>query len=819
LKQPQGWHRPIVDDFMDERRMHRFRDELRITVRTLAKARGFTVAVVATLGVALALETTIVSTVNAYLLRSLPYPGADRLYQVQYAALGESAPDGLEALAWGSLSDVIEYGIAWDLDVFYMTGGDHAERAPGAWVTRDFMEGLNIRPAIGRAFVPDEFERGGPQVALISNALWQTRFGGDPSIVGKQFNAYVSDRPEDPEAFTIVGVMPASFWHLNPYTSILTPLRGAATYPYMVRLRSGVAPSLAERRIAELVLSSGARVPPGWRPLLTSAQNAYTRSVKPLLLAIGAAVTLVLLIACSNVTLLLLLRGIRRDKEIAVRLALGASRGEVARMLVAESTVLCAMGVVLGTALAAILNRLLAPMIEQQLGRRIPGGPSAVAIDLKVSAIVLVVALVIAAIMSLAPILLTRRGELFATLRSARGGGGGRSARGRAMLVTIEVAGSFALLVGCGLMVRTIRSMLSVDLGIQSAHVTEASLALREQSYPTAHARAVFYERVLAEVRRAPGVAVAALSGPSPSVSFEARPIRAESNESAIHRAPVRTVAGEYFRALGIPIIQGRALGDQDREGGPPVVVISESLARRLWPNGAAVGSRVRMVERGALREDTATILRTVVGVVRDVRQTPTDAEIADAYIPLAQAADRYASIVVQSTVSSAEWSAALRRLMKGVDPDVNVDPAIALAQIVDAQLSRPRFLASAFAAFGVFASLLGVMGLYVVIAYAVKQREHEVAIRMAVGADPRRVFSLFVKDAGRVLALGIALGVLAAAGIGRLLSTQLFGVARVDAVTLITTALVLITACLVAVWRPARRAARIDPVVVLRAE
>jgi putative ABC transport system permease protein len=798
--------------------MHRFRDELRVTVRTLAKARGFTVAVVATLGVALALETTIVSTVNAYLLRSLPYPGANRLYQVQYAAAGESTPDGLEALPWRSLSDIVEYGIAWDLDVFYMTGGDHAERAPGAWVTRDFMEGLNIQPALGRAFAADEFERGGPQVAIISNALWQTRFGGDPAIVGKQFNAYVSDRPEDPESFTIVGVMPASFWHLNPYTTILTPLRGAATYPYMVRLRDGIDPSLAERRIAELVRSSGARVAPTWRVVLTSTQDAYTRSIKPLLLAIGAAVSLVLLIACSNVTLLLLLRGIRREKEIAVRLALGASRGQVARMLIAESSVLCAMGIALGTGLAAIINRALAPMIEQQLGRRIPGGPSAVSIDVRVIAIVLVLGLLIAAVMSLAPILLTRRGGLFTTLRSGRGAAGGRR-RGRSMLVTIEVAGSFALLVGCGLMVRTIRSMLAVDLGIHSAHVTEASLALRERSYPTTHARALFYERVLAELRRAPGVAVAALSGPSPSVSFETRPIRAESNESAIHRASVRSVAGEYFRALGIAVIQGRALNDADREGGLPVAVISESLARRHWPNNSAVGSRVRMVERGANREDTATILRTVVGVVRDVRQTPTDAEISDTYIPLSQVADRYASIVVQSTVSSAEWSAVLRRLMKGVDPDVNVEPAKGLAEIVDSQLSRPRFLASVFAAFGVFASMLGVMGLYVVIAYTVKQREHEVAIRMAVGADARRVFSLFLMDAGRVLGVGIALGAVAAVGIGRLLATQLFGVTRVDVATLLVTAVVLVGACLVAVWRPARRAGRIDPVAALRAE
>lgn len=799
--------------------MDRLWATLRVTIRTLAKTPGFSVAVIATLAVGIALETTILSAVNAYLFRSLPYPAADRLYQVSYAPQGERNPEGLEALDWRSLSNVIEHGIAWDLDMFYLTGGEHSERAPGAWITRDFMVGLGIQPAIGRAFLAEEFAPGGAQVALISHELWQTRFGGDTAIIGKRFNAYVSDRPEDPEAFTIVGVMPASFWHLNPFTRILTPLRGAATYPYMVRLRDGIPPSLAEQRIAELIRASGARLSPNWRVELTSTQVAYTRTIKPLLLAIGAAVTLVLLIACSNVTLLVLLRGIRRQKEIAVRLALGASRGQVARLLILESLVLCGMGVALGTALAAAINRSLAPTIEQQLGRRIPGGASAVSIDLTVLAMVLGLALVIGTVMALAPMIATRKSGLFSVLRSARGSDGVRAARARGLLVTVEVAGSFALLVGCGLMVRTIRSMLAVDLGIQPARVSEASLALREQSYPTERDRSVFYDRLLSDVRRAPGVNVAALSGPSPSVSFEPRPIRSETGDGVVHRAAVRAVSGDYVATLGIPVIRGRAIADSDREGGELVVVVSETLARLLQPTGSAVGMRVRMVERGANREDTATVVRTVVGVVRDVRQTPTDLELADTYIPIFQAADRYASMVVRSTQSSAEWSVALRRLAKGVDPDVNVERAQALAQLADAQLSRPRFLASLFAGFGVSAAALGVMGLYVVIAYAVKQREHEVAVRMAVGADAQRVFSLFMRDAGRVLVPGIVAGLIGAVGVGRLLATQLFGVARVDVVTLVATTMVLVAVCLVAVWRPARRAGRIDPVSVLRAE
>jgi hypothetical protein len=276
------------------------------------------------------------------------------------------------------VSSVVEHQIAWDLDVFYLIGGDYPEGMPGAWVTAGFMQGLGIRPAMGRAFTEDEFRPGTAQVALISHTLWRQRFAGDSNVVGRTFEAYVSDRPDDPDLFTIVGVLPETFWHINTYTNVFTPLK-ARTYPYLVRLRPGVDVRLASERITELVRSGGVAPSPDWRAELRSVQSVYAARVKPLLLAVGASVSLVLLIAAANVAFLALLRGMHRQREIAVRQALGADNTRLARLLLAEALLLAGSGVALGTFLGAALLSRLGPLIERHLGRQSPGGTASLA--------------------------------------------------------------------------------------------------------------------------------------------------------------------------------------------------------------------------------------------------------------------------------------------------------------------------------------------------------------------------------------------------------------------------------------------------------
>lgn len=800
--------------------MGQFLNELRITVRTLAKARGFTAAATVTLALGIALAASAMAVVNAYLVRSLPYPAADRLYSVSYARPGENPPRGLADLPWESMSDIVEHLIAWDLDVFYLTGGEHTERAPGAWVTPGFMPGLGVRVAIGRAFGPADFERGAPQVALISDELWRSRFGGDTAVIGRRVGAYVSDRPRDPEIFTIVGVLPADFWHLNRYTQVLTPLR-APTYPYIVRLREGVPAASVERRITTLVRGSRTSVPDGWRVAVRPVHAQYVASVKPMLLAVGAAVGLVLLMACANVALLVLLRGMRRQKEIALRLALGAGKAQIARMLLLETLVIAAAAAVGGTFVAWFAIRSIAPTIEQQLGARVPGGPFALSIDLNVIAAVAALTICIAGVLSLAPFVATTRRALFTTLRQTKSAsaGGSNGRHTRFALIGLEVAGSLALIVACGLMVQTVVRMLDVDLGIRYSGVITAGLAIREQSYPDVGPRAALYDRVLTTLSGAPGVSSVALSSPSPLVSYNPQSVQTDDAAAPAHRATVRFITPGYFAALAIPVQHGRPFGATDRVTGEPVAIVSESAARRSWPGANPLGRRIRLVEQQFANGDTATVVRTVVGVARDVRESPTDEDLAEVYIPLLQAPSRFAAIVVRTTHPSASWAGELRRMIATVDREIAVNPPQYLEVEVESQLARPRFLASLFGAFGIFASMLGIIGLYAVIAYAVKQREHEIAIRMAVGADSSAIVNLFMREGVIVLMAGIAAGALAAVGLGRLLEAQLFGVRAVDPATLAAASIGLGVASIAAIWWPARRATRTDPIIALKDE
>lgn len=799
--------------------MNQLAADLRLAIRSLFRARAFACTAVVILTLGIALETCMIVVVNAYLVRELPYPESERLYQVTYARPGEPMVEGLERLDWGSTDDVIEHRIAWDLDMFYLVGGDYAEAAPGAWVTPGFMNGLGIRPGIGRGFVPRDYEPGSPQVALIGYALWQRRFGGDSRIVGRRFSAYVSDRPNDPELFTIIGVLPENFWHINPYTEVLTPLR-AASYPYLVRLRAGVPPSFAARRITQLAVRAG--IPLGATPAveLQSLHERLASRARPLLLAIAAAVSLVLLIACANVAFLVLIRGMRREKEVALRFALGAGRRHVARMLLLESLVFVSVAVLAGTALAWAITRRVAVSVGEVLGRAAPGGSSAVTMDLGVAAIVTAIAVVIAGSLALLPLLTTWRRSLFSALRRGRQSGheSARARRTRFSLITFEVAGSLTLLSACGLMIRTVTGMLDVDLGMQPAGVITASLAIRERSYPDADSRQRFYERLLGAVRSAPGLSAVAVSYPPPLAELQPQSVRAAGG-SALAAAGIVSITPEYFAALSIGLVSGRRLNDLDRGGSEPVAVVSETAAQRLWPNTSPLGNRLVVEAQSDSPRDSALVARTVVGVVRDVRHSPNDEQTADVYLPLLQMPGRFGTIILQTSTDASAWRDRLRQTINAIDPQAAVRSVEPLQATLDMQTARSRILATTFAAFGVVATILALIGVYGVIAYSVKQREHEMAVRMAIGATPSQVVRLFLNDGVFILAAGLAFGWLGALGIGRLLEGQLFGVHPLDPAAITAAALILSTACLAAIWWPARRATATDPVVVLREE
>jgi len=794
--------------------------DIRLGLRALLRAPGFTVTAVVTLGLGMALCTAAMVVVNAYLLHDLPYPEADRLHWIRYDAPGRNGPREMERLDWASLSDVIEHPVAWDLDVFYLLGGDNAESIQGAWVTPGFVQGLGIAPALGQGFAASAFEPGAANEVLISHRLWTTRFGGDSSVAGRTFTAYVSDRPEETESFTIIGVLPEGFWHLNAFTDILAPLR-APTYPYMARLRGGVSRQHAAARVTALVTAGARDVPPNWKAEVVATHELYVARVRPILRTVAVAAGLVLLVACANVAGLLLVRATRRRKEIAIRTALGAGRAAIARMLLAEAVVLGGAATLVGLLLTRLTLDSLAPLIQTQLGRSAPGGTLAFALDARVMAFAAAAGILTTMVCALAPLAASLRPRLLGAMqdggRAVTEGRGNR--RIRPALIALEIAASLALIAGSTLMVRTVVTLLNADLGFTAGRVLMGSTTLRQNRYPDPASRVAVTERMLTAVAAIPGAESVALTTSSPLQQGRLQPVEATGTSGpASTRAAVHGISSDYFATLDIPLAAGRFFTASDRVGGEAVTIVSETLAGRLWPDGRGIGQRVT-IPQAQDQGEPLPVSRLVVGIARDVRQGPADDDLADAYVPLLQTPGRFALVLLRATASPAALITPFRAALRRIDPEIAVDRARPLQAAQRDITAGPRFLASLLGAFALMATALALVGVYGVIAYAVRQREREIAVRMAIGADPRRIVRLFVRQGAVMLSAGLALGALGAVGAGRLLESQLFGVAPGDPLALTSAVVAFGAAGWFAVWWPARRAAATDPAVALRAE
>lgn len=796
--------------------------ELRLAIRTLLKSRGFTAAAVVTLGLGMTLSTIAMVAVNAYMLTGLPYPAADRLYQIQYATPGQDAPRGMESLDWRSLDDVIEHPVAWDLDMFYLVDGEQAESAPGAWVTRGFVEALGIQPAFGRPFEDAAFATGGENVAIISHRLWTNRFGSDPGVVGRKFTAYVSDRPGESERYTIVGVMPQRFWHLNPYTDILVPLR-APTYPYMARLRPGVTAATAVSRITALVTAGASRVPENWAARVAPAHDAHIAQVRPSLRVATTAAALVLLVACANVAGLLLVRSTRRQREIAVRAALGAGRAAIARTLLAEALVISAAATSLALLITQGVVQSLAPLVQLQLGRSAPGGVLAFELDWRVLLFAASVGLITSAICTLVPFATSLRPQLLTALQAGSHGSteGSRSRRIRTGLMVMELAASLALLAGSAVMLRSVVELLGTDLGFSADRVVSASLTLRQNRYPDAAARVAVFDRIAQRLAMVPGVEAVATGSNWPLQQPRTIPVQPLDNPSQTLRVGVHVVSESYFDTLAMPLVAGRPFTTSANTSTEPIAIVSASLAERIGPSGnaaAAIGTRVAVPERTE-GGDPLSVHRRIVGVVRDVRQGPTDTDYTDLYVPARQSPARFGFFLVRTAGAPEGTIPAVRAAFREVDPEFVVDRARPLQAIVAEATARPRFMASLLTSFAGVAALLALVGVYSVIAYAVRQREREIAVRLAVGADPGQVVRLFLRQGARILAVGLSAGVVLALAAGKLIENQLFGVRAHDPLSIAIAVAAFGCAGLVAVWWPARRAAVTDPAITLRAQ
>jgi putative ABC transport system permease protein len=792
--------------------------DTRFALRALRRTPGFTVVTVVSLALGLAFTASITAVLNAYLIRSLPYPAADRLYHVMYAPPGPWEPRGMTALDWQSVDDVVEFALASSGDTFYLTEGGFTQPARALRVSAGFLEGLGVRAAIGRSLSRDDFGAGLERVVLIGHSVWRDRFGSDPDVVGRTFLAESESQKGPAEIFRIVGVLPADFYYgrdSRDKVDVLVPLTSRVR-TYMVRLRQGVPVAAAERRITEAARGVASDIPLDWSGVhLESVHGRYVNRVRPVLLGVTIAVALVLMIVCANVAVLVVLRTMRRQKEVAVRVALGSARRHIARMLVVETALVCAAALAVGLWTTNLVLSVLAPLVETQLGRSAPGGTSTIAVDGPVVLAVGGVAVLIAFSLAFLPLLIPSQRRLAEALRrdDRTSTEGASMRRVRAALIALEVAGSLVLLVSCGLMIRSVWGMVRTDLGLKTEGLVRARIVLPARNYADAAAFSRFYEQFTGRLSILANSPVVFTNWP-PFSETPKQAVQTEGGGGDGVPAGVLLVSDGYFAMLGVEIRHGRAFTSRDASAAEPVAVISETLAKRLWPQENAVGRRVRGVAPtpDGLRPG---VWRTVVGVAADVRQTYGDTDLNDLYVPFLPDG-RFGSFYMRTDRPASSLMDNLRAVVGEIDPGAVIhEPRPVDSE--NGQLAGTKFVTSLLTGFAVMAGFLAILGIYGVTAYGVQQRKRELAIRMALGATRKAVVLLFLKEGALLLAGGIVIGVIGSNPVARALQSQVYGVRQFDPLTLGATCALLLSAGVLAIWWPASRASAQSPVFALK--
>jgi len=795
--------------------------DLRFAARSLRHSRGFAASAITSLSLGLTLLGATSAIGDAYLIRSMPARDADRLFHVWYSgAPGQVEPRRLGTLDWGALSHVIDLADSSIFARYYTSDAGFTEELVGLQVPEQSLDALGISVVAGRALQRQDFERGAQDV-LIGDRFWRTRFGGDHAAIGRTFSVTTASQGSA-ATFRIAGVLPAGFRYVREYSrseiDVVSPYRDRGTVS-MVRLRQGISPSSAAQEISTLIRATPEIVlTPEWPGVrLESVHDRYVAPIRPLLTTAWLAASFVLLIVAANLAILALLRGLRRQREVSVRLALGAGWSHLVRGVLAESAILCGIALAISLTLTTWIVSGLMPRIETSLGRVVPGGDAGGALGWFVAGLVAAGAGVVILVILLTTMVALRRHMAIGLRSHARAGGDGPVVRwARAGLVSLQIGGSIALLVGCGLMVRTAMGLLGVDLGITTTGVVRTRVALPAGGDQGHEARLSFYDRLTAIITDRPGTQIAFANWPLFVEPARVQEVEYSGEAMVSTRSAVTAVSAGYTEVLGIPVLEGRGFGSGDRVGSAPVALVSTSLARRLWPAGHAVGQRLRTADRAQAGEPVGP-WRLVVGVVGDVRQTPMDSDLADVYVPFFQVPLQFASVMIRSTDTPSIWLQTMREALGRIDPHVLAGVPTSLDVERDRLLAGRRLLAWMLSGFAAFATFLTVLGVYGVTAHAARQRESEVALRLALGATPRQVSRLFFAETSRVVGAGIAVGVVGAGLVGRVLKSQLHQLSSFDPATVGATMAVMSMAALVAAWVPVRRVARQSPARVLQ--
>jgi len=830
------WRWPSIEDF--------FMD-VRYGVRMLRKNPGFTAVAVLTLALGIGANTAVFGVVNAVLLRPLPFKQPSRLMmlfegipKLGFPKMGFSAPDlAVFERAQKSFESIGVYQNKY----FNISGDKEPERLMSARISSSVFPMLGAEPMLGRTFTIGE-DAPGQNVVILSYGLWQRRFGADLGIIGR--NLELNRQP-----YTVIGVMPKAFnfplrgpqgsepaelWVPMAFTA--TELEGWGTN-YMngvlARLRPGLAFEQASAEAASLSRSIGSNYPPELTKAFQGAElkvgmNSYheevVKSVRTLLLILMAAVVLVLLIACANVATLLISRAASRQKEVALRTTLGATRVRLLRQMLTESLLLALIGGSLGLAFAFWVKTLLLSLVPESvpLPRDIPIGGSVIVFVLAASFLTTVLFGLVPAFQVSAMAL---HGQLQDTGRS--GTPGRLRLRLQSFFVTVEFALALVLLIGSGLLIRSFAKLLETNPGFRPDHVLTLNIPIPSERYTQATKVRQFYEQLLDRAGNIPGVRAVGLTSDLPLNGCGTIAIQIEGGRNAGGETPQAICqtwqVGNFFQTLGIPLRRGRSFTLEDRIDAQPVAIVSETAGRQFWPGQDPIGKRIRW--------GVYTPWQTVVGMVGDVNDEPLGQPVQlHVYRPYLQMADlffedsrfgevRSMNLAVLSQTDPASLTSAVIGQIHSLDPDLAVAHIRTMAQVISSSVAGPRFNTLLLGVFAGVALFLAAIGIYGVMAYAITQQTHEIGIRLALGAQPRNVLQLVLRRGVRLAGVGATFGVAAALALTRLIAGLLYDVSATDPFTFSCVVILLLAIALLACYVPARRAMRVDPMVALRYE
>jgi putative ABC transport system permease protein len=810
--------------------------DLRFGWRMLARHPGFSVVAVLALAVGIGANTAVFTVADALLFRPPPFDHAERLYWIYDVnpTLRLTATDLVPLspanfVDWRARNRSFDHMAAWRNWFFSVAGPEGhalaAEQVRGVTVSPAFFDMLGVHASLGRTLQPADEEPGRDEVVVLTDGFWQRRFGSNREIVGR--NVLIDGRP-----FTVVGVLPPEFYFLFPDSAIFMPMkvdgvfrsqRDTHSIGSLARLAPGVTRSEAQSEL-DLISRDLERAYPatnrGWRGALVPV-FPLNKNLRPALLVLLAAVGCVLLVACINVASLLLARAGVRQREIAVRVAVGASRGRLVRQTLAESALIAAIGAAGGVLLATGGLRALATLIPQvQVSR-----PLTLAIDARVLMFTVAAAALTAVALGILPALRAPRTEaLTASAQTGRG-----SAAGRA-LVAAEIALSLMLLVTATLLVRSLWNLRNVDPGFRADRLLTMQLWLPPEKYSEPSSISAFHQEILRRIAGLPAVRAAAIVNVRPflgwglgaTLEIPGRPPRANGDNPIVG---FRVVSGDYLSALGTPLVLGRSFTDSDGPGAAPVALINETMARRFWPGEEPIGASIRVKALGTGESapwwpEQSSDTFTVVGIVGDIKERQLSEQIEPvAYLSHLQNPSRYAHLLVRTESAPTSVAPVVQRAIRDVDADLGAYGVQTMETIVDQAVAEPRLNSLLLWVFAAIALLLSAVGVYGVMSYSVAQRTREFAIRIAIGAEARNVFGMVTGEALAVALIGIAIGVGGALLLGRTLASLLYGVVPSDGSTLAGAAAVVLVVALLACWRPAWRATRVDPMTALRSE